>query len=42
MAAVRVLDSERRVWLTTLMLHIHKLSNNELRYAAGQAWAEDG
>lgn len=42
MAAVQVLDSERRVWLTTLMLHVNKLSTNELRYAAGQAWAEDG
>ena len=37
---VRVLDTERRLWLVSLLLHIDQINNSEFLYAAGSAYAE--
>ena len=41
LSEVRILDTDRRLWLVNILLHLPTISNNELRYAAGQAWADD-
>ena len=41
LADIRVLDTERRLWLVTLMLHLENINDSELRYAAGLAYGED-
>ena len=40
LADIRVLDTERRLWLVSLLLHIDQISNSEFLYAAGSAYAE--
>ena len=38
---VRVLDTERRLWLISVLLHLEKINDSELRYAAGMEYGED-
>ena len=41
LADIRMLDTERRLWLASLLLHLEQINNSELRYAAGLDYSED-
>ena len=41
LAEVRVLDTERHLWLVSLLMHLENINDSELRYAAGMAYGED-
>lgn len=41
LSEVRALDTEQRLWLLTLLLHLDQINDSELRYAAGAAYGAD-
>lgn len=41
LSEVRALDTERRLWLVTLLLYLDQINDSELRYAAGAAYGAD-
>ena len=41
LADVRALDTERRLWLVSILLHLESINDTELRYAAGMEYGED-